>query len=180
MTAGLCRRALFALGSGAALTACGFQPVYMPTASGQPGPAERELAAIYVNLLPDRPGMMLRQALQDRFEGAGGAVARRYDLTVAYGILGELQGIQPDTTVTRLRLVGIASWVLTAEDPAHTRLINGTAHAIDAANMLDSQLFALDLENEAIQKQLAEALADQITLQLGAFFRKRAAANPTS
>ena len=41
-------------------------------------------------------------------------------------------------------------------------------------NNLDSQIFAADLENEAIQKRLAEALADQITLQLAAYFRKRA------
>lgn len=43
-------------------------------------------------------------------------------------------------------------------------------------NILDSQYFALDLENEAVQKRIAETLADQITIQLAAFFRKRAAA----
>jgi hypothetical protein len=30
------------------------------------------------------------------------------------------------------------------------------------------------LENEAVQRRLADALADQITLQLATFFRKRA------
>ena len=41
-------------------------------------------------------------------------------------------------------------------------------------NNLDTQIFASDLENEAVQKRLADALADQITLQLASFFRKRA------
>ena len=172
----LSRRALFALGSGAGLTACGFQPVYMPTASGRPGPAERELAAIYVNLLPDRPGQLLRQALQDRFEGSGSGAAHRYDLTVSYSISGDALGVQPDTTVTRLRMVGRANWTLTADDPAHTRLAQGAARAADALNLFDSQYFAVDLEVEAVQKRTAEAVADQITLQLAAYFRKRAAA----
>ena len=175
MTTRASRRGLLALGSGAVLTACGFQPVYMPTASGQPGPAQRELAAINVDLIPDRPGMLLRQALQDRFEGSGNATARRYDLSVFFWITGDALGIQPDATVTRIRFVGHASWTLIAEDPGRTRLTSGGAHAADAANNLDSQFFATDLETEVIQKRLAEALADQITVQLAAFFRKRAA-----
>jgi len=170
------RRAFLALGAGAALAGCGFQPVYMPTASGEPGPAQRELAAINVNLLPDRPGMLLRQALQERFEGAGSAVARRYDLAVNFTISGTAVGIQHDNTVTRTRLIGRASWTLAAEDLAHTKITSGSALAADAENNFDTQFFASDLENETIQKRLAEALADQITLQLASFFRKRAAA----
>ncbi|MDQ2801372.1 MAG: hypothetical protein M3Y41_01300, partial [Pseudomonadota bacterium] len=46
------------------LAGCGFQPVYMPTASGSAGPARRELAAVNVQIIPDRPGQLLRQALQ--------------------------------------------------------------------------------------------------------------------
>ena len=47
------------------LSGCGFQPVYMPTASGKAGVAQRELAAVHVDLIPYRPGQLLRQALQD-------------------------------------------------------------------------------------------------------------------
>lgn len=175
MTGTLPRRGLLLLGAAGALTACGFQPVYMPTASGQPGPAQRNLAAIHVNLLGDRPGMLLRQALQERFEGAGGVTPSRYDLTINYWIAGEAQGIQPDTTVTRARVTGTANWVLTAQDPARTRLTDGSAHAVDAMNQFDSQIFAIDLENQTIYKRLAETIADQISLQLAAYFRKRAA-----
>jgi LPS-assembly lipoprotein len=166
---------LLALAVGAVLAGCGFQPVYMPTASGQAGPAERELAAINVPLLPDRPGMLLRQALQDRFEGTGDTTARRYDLGVSFWISGAALGVQPDTTVTRIRYLGHAIWTLTAEDLGHTRITGGTVSATDSINTLDSQLFASDLGNEVVQQRLAEALADQITLQLAAFFRKRAA-----
>jgi LPS-assembly lipoprotein len=47
---------------------------------------------------------------------------------------------------------------------------------VDAINIIDEQYFAADLENEAVQRRIAEALASEITIQLAAFFRKRAAA----
>ena len=168
------RRQVVALGL--ALSGCGFQPVYMPTATGKAGVAQRELAAIHVNLIPDRPGQELRQALQDRLELAGGDVKRRYDLQVGFSVAGEGIAIQNDDTATRVRLIGTAIWTLTAQDSGRTKLSSGFAKAVDAMNILDSQYFALDLENEAVQKRIAETLADQITMQLAAFFRKRTAA----
>jgi LPS-assembly lipoprotein len=168
------RRALLVLGGGAVLTACGFHPVYMPTASGQAGVAERELAAIHVNLLPGRPGQLLRQALQDRFEGTSSSVAKRYDLTVGFGIGGEGIGILESDTATRIRLIGNATWTLTSQDPGHATIDTGFAKTVDGFNLINSQYFAADMENEAVQKRMADALADQITIQLATFFRKRA------
>jgi LPS-assembly lipoprotein len=168
------RRGFLALGSAVVLAGCGIQPVYMPTASGQAGPAARELAAIHVNLMPDRPGQLMRQALQDRLEGAGGVVPQRYDLAVSFWIGGSGIGEQHDTTITRTRLIGYVNWTLTAQDLGHTKITSGGGHATDAENSLDTQIFASDLEIEVIEKRLAEALADQVTLQLAAFFRKRA------
>jgi hypothetical protein len=45
---------------------------------------------------------------------------------------------------------------------------------VDAVNLLDQQYFAVDLENEAIQRRLANALAQQVVNQLAIFFRYRA------
>jgi LPS-assembly lipoprotein len=169
------RRQMLRLGACASVSGCGFQPVYMPTASGRGGPAQRDLAAIEVDLIPERPGQLLRQALQDRLEGSAGPGRRRYNLAVAFGVSGEGIAIEPDTVATRIREIGTATWTLLAQDPGRTKLSSGSARAVDAINILDTQYFAADLENEAVQKRLAEALADQITLQLAVFFRKRAA-----
>ena len=79
---------MLALAAGATLSGCGFQPVYMPTASGKAGVAQRELAAIQVDIIPDRPGQLLRQALQDRLEMGSSGVARRYELSVVVWHLG--------------------------------------------------------------------------------------------
>ena len=81
------RRRLLVLAAGASLSGCGFQPVYMPTASGKAGVAQRELAAIQVDLIPDRPGQVLRQALQDRLEMGASGEAHHYDLSVGFSDL---------------------------------------------------------------------------------------------
>jgi LPS-assembly lipoprotein len=177
MTARLPRRRALVLGAGVALSGCGFQPVYMPTATGTAGVAQRELNAIEVDLIPERPGQELRQALQDRLELGNDGVAHLYDLKVGFGISGEGIAVQSDTIATRIRMIGTATWTLVAKDPGRTQISHGFAKAVDGFNLLDEQVFAADLSNEAIQKRLAEALADQITLQLATFFRRRAAAN---
>ena len=54
-------------------------------------------------------------------------------------------------------------------------MTGGFAKAMDAINIFDEQYFGADLENEALQKRVAGAIADQITMQLAIFFRRRAA-----
>jgi LPS-assembly lipoprotein len=171
------RRRLLALATGASLSGCGFQPVYMPTASGNAGVAQRELAAVQVNLIPDRPGQLLRQALQDRLERSASGVAHHYDLAVGFGVTGEGIAIQPDSVATRIRSIGSANWTLIAQDPGRTKLSSGSAQAVDGFNLFDSQYFAADMENEVVTRRLADALADQIVTQLAAYFRKRATAS---
>jgi LPS-assembly lipoprotein len=175
MSAGLPRRRMFVLTAGAALSGCGFQPVYMPTASGNAGVAQRELAAIQVALLAERPGQLLRQALQDRLEMGDSGVAYRYVLTASFGISGDYVNIGAGYQPSRVRLTGSSSWRLAAQDPARTPLTQGYAKAVDAYNIIGTQYFGADLENEALSRRIADALADQITLQLATFFRKRAA-----
>jgi LPS-assembly lipoprotein len=174
MTGKLSRRDLLVLCGAGAVAGCGFQPVYMPTASGRAGPAQRELAAININLIPDRPGQLLRQDLQERLASDSGGTAQRYDLAVVFTISGEGIGVLNDNAATRVRLTGNARWTLKARDSAQTQITSGSARAMDAFNVLDQQYFAADIDNEQVQKRLASALADQIAMQLAVFFRRRA------
>jgi LPS-assembly lipoprotein len=172
MTAMLSRR-WFGLGAVAALGGCGFQPVYMPTASGKTGVAKRELQSVFVGIIPDRPGQQLRQALQERFGNDSGTPSQ-YDLRVTFAVAGEGIAIEPNAIATRLRLTGNATWTLSARDPKHTPLISGTARSFDGINIIDAQYFAADLEVEAVQGRIAQNIADQITTQLAIWFRRRA------
>jgi len=173
MTALLGRRWL-CLGAAASLGGCGFQPVYMPTASRKAGAAPRGLQSVFVGIIPERPGQLLRQALQERF-GSDSGTPSSYDLQVAFGIGGEGVGIEQNAIATRVRLTGDASWTLLAHDPKRTPLTSGSARYIDGLNVFDAQYFAADLETEAVQQRIAEQIAQQITTQLAIWFRKQAA-----
>ena len=173
MTKALGRRLTW-LGALAGLGGCGFQPVYMPTSSGKAGVAQRELAAVYVGIIPDRPGQVLRQALQERLGNDSGTPAN-YDLRVTFGIAGEGIGIEQDTIATRVRLSGTASWTLTARDAKKTVLATGSARAMDGVNIIDAQYFASDLEVEAEEARMAQNLATQIATRLATWFRQQAA-----
>lgn len=171
----LSRRGLLVLSGTGLLAACGFQPVYMPTASGKPGPAERELAAIRVNQIPDRPGQELREALQARLGSDSGEEPQRYTLAASFAISGEGIGILSDTIASRIRLIGRSDWTLRTADAPQIQIASGSARAMDAFNVLDQQYFAADLSNEAAARRLANAVADSIAMQLAMFFRHRAA-----
>ena len=168
----LARRSLL-LGLASSLAGCGFHPVYGPLAKGG-GTVRPELAAIYVAVMPERQGQLLRQALQRRFEGADADVTKRYELTGGLVTSNEALGIQSDTSASRVRINGSASWTLTAFGSKPVIVTRGVAKATDGFNINNQQYFALDLENSAAVKRIAETIADQIALDLAVFFRKRA------
>ena len=163
------------LGAGLALGGCGFRPLYAPMATG-PGPAAAALAAIYVPIFGERPGQLLRQALQQRFEGRGNGVAKTYELVAAISIVGDGIAVQRDNSTTRVRLTGSAPWTLRTLSLDHAVLTQGTTRTLDGYNIIAQQFFAAELENDAAQRRIVSALADQITIQLGAFFLERAKA----
>lgn len=146
----------------------------MRTASGGPGIAQRELAAVSVGVIADRPGQLLRQALQSRFERETGPLRPQYDLNVGFEIEGENIGIQPNNVTTRIRLTGRADWQLRAQDATRAVIASGSARATDAVNLFREQYFAADLGAEAANRRIADMIADQITLQLVAYFHRRA------
>lgn len=164
-------RRLFLAGLLASLTGCGFQPVYMPTASNMPGAAQRGNASVYVANIPERPGQLMRQALQERLGDDDGTIAK-YELVVGFGVAGEGVAIQQNSLITRLRLIGSATWTLKTRDGAQTIVASGSAKALDGVNIYDTQYFAADQEVEAKQKSLAEALATQIATQVAIWFRQ--------
>jgi len=168
------RRDLFLLPVLPVLAACGFRPVYGTASGGSAGPAQAGLASVSVALIPERSGQLLRQALQERLERGGVGTAHRYDLVVSFGVGAEAIAIASDSSSSRTRVIGTATWRLVGQDSQRSTLTSGTARNVDGYNVLDQQYFASDLENEVVLKRVAEALADQISLQLAAWFNKQA------
>lgn len=147
-----------------ALGACGFRPLYGP---GQGADLPAELAAVRVQNIPDRPGQLLRRALENRL---GNGAASRYDLRVGLTYNTDLQGYREDGAITRLRVTAVADFVLVAGDD---ELLRGAARQSDAFNIPDLRFFAADVSRDAMERRLMEALADDITRRLALEFRRR-------
>ena len=108
------------LGAASALSGCGFHPLYAPTDKGVS--AGEELQAIYVDVMAERAGQLLRQALQRRFAGTDEGVAKKYELYGGLSIATEAIAIQRDTSSTYTRMTGTATWGLrTMAVPADRR-----------------------------------------------------------
>ncbi len=152
-----------------ALAGCGFHPLYGPARPGHQA-ASAELAKIQVALIPDRAGQLLRQDLQQRFEGAGTAAAKRYVLQTSFAVAQEGVAILPDNSSSRARYTATATYNLHDGSADGPIIATGVARMLDAANVINNQYFAADLEGETITARMADGIADQITLRLSAYF----------
>ena len=168
----LSRRALVSW-VGLSLAGCGFHPVY-GSGGGVSSGAAYDLATVDVALIPNRSGQLVRQALQQRFYGTGDeAPAKQYQLVVSFGVAGAAISEQSDSSITRLRQLGSANWTLKRLDPAETTVAHGLARSLDGVNIIDQQYFASDIEGETVARRMADNIADQITLQVSAYFNRQ-------
>jgi LPS-assembly lipoprotein len=156
-----------------ALAGCGFHPLYAPD-----GAQDAALSAVFVDIIPDRSGQLLRQALQARLEGSDNAAAKRFVLSVSYAAHVTGIGIQNDNSSTRTRVSGDATWSLRAVGAVAgtTQITGGTVRALDGYNVIDEQFFYSDLAQDAVYRRVADSLADQITQALSVYFRAHPAA----
>jgi hypothetical protein len=160
---------LLALGAGG----CGFRPIYSAGSAASPAEAEaaQDLAATRVPVIPDRFGQLLRRALVQRLSGRTNApVPARWELLVGPGLAGEAVGIQRDGVATRVRTIATANWTLVRLTPREV-VANGFERTIDAFNIEGSQFFAADASREAMERRLAEQLAEELVVRLALQFR---------
>jgi len=155
-----------------AVGGCGFRPLYGDLGPGNTPAAREALAAISVNIIPERPGQLLRQALQERFERFGTDAPRRYLLRTTFSVSGQGLAVTPESVVTRIRDTGFAQYTLVTLEARPRTVTSGNARRVDGYDLVTNQFFAGDLEQEQVVRRLAEAVADQIALQLALFFDK--------
>jgi len=155
----------------APLGGCGFSPLYGQSADpASESTVAQQLDTVAVQNIPDRTGQLLRLSLETQLHAAGAPTEELYSLAVGYQISANGIGVQEDTSVTRNRFTATANWSLMPIGGA-TPLIHGIATTENAANIIDEQYFALDLETDTINQQLADAIAGQITAQIAAYFK---------
>lgn len=128
------------------------------------------LENVKVQTIPDRAGQLLHQALQEDFYRNGQPVQELYVLSVTYNINQTAGGIQEDSSATRVRFNATAQWHLSPIGQPSKVLVSGNAVAVDALNIIDQQYFAVNLETDTINQQLANEISAQVTAQLAAWF----------
>lgn len=161
------------------LSACGLTPVYGTHANGgASAPVAAALDAVYIDVIPDRPGQKLRNILIDRMVATGrntkGDAA--YRLTVGglsesiYGL-----GIAKDATATRSQIkLGTGFTLYDTRGGTAKPVFVRSVSAVSSFNTLSSQYTTLVNEDDA-RDQTIRLLADQIVTQLELYF-----ANPSA
>jgi LPS-assembly lipoprotein len=151
----------------AGLSACGFTPLY----GDNGGNVQQQMNEVSVAIIPDRPGQLLRQSLQDQLQVAGAPTQELYLLSVSYSINVQDIGIQEDTSATRQRFTATATWALAPIGNPSNPLTRGLASTEDALNIIDQQYFQITLETNTVNQQLADEIATQISAQVAAYFK---------
>ncbi|MGI4943736.1 MAG: LPS assembly lipoprotein LptE [Janthinobacterium lividum] len=166
------RRAVLLAAAGLPLAGCGFHPLYggVYRTDGR-RVVDARLDGIYVALIPNRAGQLLRQALQERLDQDNG-VAKTLQLNATFAIDAEAIAVQQDNSTARTRVVGHVAWTLTSPAvPGSPIVTSGSARAVDGFNVVNEQFFFATLENEAATRRLADSCADQVAQGLAVYFR---------
>ncbi len=134
-----------------------------------------DFASVKVGLILERQGQLMRRRLEQGLAPTGrGVVTAKYDLRVglAYGL--ELQGFRRDGFPSRVRFSATANWLLFDLGAPPREITRGTERAFDAYDIPENQFFAADVARDTMERQLVEALAQQILEKLAIHFRSAA------
>ncbi len=171
-TIGVTRRRLLghALVPAAALLAgCGFRPMYARRRQG--GEVVDELAAIRIDLIPDRIGQLLRNDLIERLTPFGEPRYPRYRLQVQLQQSSVSLAIQPDSTITRYNLHIDVSFTLT-DVQTGAEVYHGRARAVGSYNAVRSDFATLSAEQDTARRTVREA-SEEVSTLLSVFFSRR-------
>ena len=150
---------------------CGFHPLY--GSAGEGAAVSDELRQVDVALIPERSGQLLREELQRRLQGAGGAGSTSYLLNVTYSVAD--QGVATEFTTsaqTRIRVIGEAHWTLTSVRGEAHEVASGWAKANDGINLVDVQYFYTDIQHESAIRRISTDISQQIVTGIATYLKK--------
>jgi LPS-assembly lipoprotein len=149
-----------------ALVGCGFTPLHSAHTN-----SDTSLNRVWIDTLPNSDGLMLRNALIDRFYTNGMPDQTPYILQIELTQLQRDLVIDKDSTTTRAQLVYRADYHL-IDRTTRQSVDSGSMRAIGSYNILSSQYTTLVTENAAREQALQE-LADKLTLRMGVVLHTR-------
>jgi LPS-assembly lipoprotein len=145
------------------LSGCGFKPLY--AVGTTPDGMRAYFGQVFVEPIVGRQGVHLRNQLLDAMTGAA------YNLNVQLTDVKEGLAIQENTQITRYNYTLTARYEL-RDAVSNEVLDKGTARAIAAYNVVDSQFGTQSAERDA-QDRAAREVGEDIRLRLGLYFENR-------
>ena len=155
------------------LAACGFRPLYVgqstqDSISGKQ--LTQEMASIFIDIIPDRTGQILRQTLANRLTPHGETKDPRYRLSVrlSEAVLSQ-QGVRQDNLATRYVMTFTAYYTLYTYPENHQILSDSTI----GRSSYDVQLspYATDVAEQTAKERIMKIIGDDIALRLAAFLK---------
>ena len=148
------------------LSACGFRPLYAPTADDESPVAD--LAAVAVERIDDRPGQELRNQLVDLLNPGRLQVPMRYRLDIRLEEeLNEL-AVERSGFATRANLRVEASYALYAAGGT-TPLVRNQSRVVSSYNIGDARFSTLTAD-EAARSRALRQIAYDIRARLATYF----------
>ena len=151
------------------LAGCGFRPLY--AVGTTPDGMSSYFGQVYVDPIPGRQGVHLRNQLLDAMTPDGTPTHAAYNLNVQLSDTKEGLAIQENTQITRYNYTLTAKYEL-RDAVSNEVLDKGTARAIAAYNVVDSQFGTQAAERDA-QERAAREVGEDIRLRIGLYFENR-------
>ena len=150
----------------AALTGCGFSPVYQSGSGSVAKELLLEMAKVDIEVIPDREGQMLRNFLFDRMQPRGQAKKLLYSLKTRVNVTTRDLGVQLDETTARSRVDINASYTLSGNGVSRTF----TSRSASSFSTVDVEYASLVAEQDAIERSL-RTIADEMTVRVAAVLK---------
>ena len=149
------------------LAACGFEPLYARSERGSP---VDDMAAVGVELIPNRSGQILRTYLRDGLNPNGVEVPQRYRLRVVIAEPRQELALQRNDTVARYGYGVSAGFVLV--DTNGRGVFSGASSLTTNYEVSDSQFATLSSLYDARDRAM-QLISEDIRNQLAVYFRGR-------
>lgn len=157
------------------LTGCGFRPVYSPSSFNPISSQEQDIAVlqdlnlIKINLIADRKGQILRNALIHSLTPKGQPGNPTYILAIDLKEETKALGILKDATYSRSQLTFTANFILLSAS-THKTLLSAQATSTSNFNFITSNQFATIIADDDAHARGLELLAQDITHQIAMYF----------
>lgn len=160
---------VLALAAAAALSGCGFRPLY--AVGTTPEGVSSYFSQVFVEPIPGRQGVHLRNQMMDALTPEGTPGSAAYRLSIKLDDIKEGLAIKENTQITRYNYSLTAKYEL-RDSVSGEVLDHGTARAIAAYNVAESQFATQSAERDA-QERAAREVGEDIRLRLGLYFENR-------